>query len=268
MNASITITSDHPAFGSVVALLTGGNVAAVASVPPMPSAPGVDDDGDDDTGPVNASAPAVDSTGLPWDERIHAGTKGTNADGSWKAKRGAPKGPALAAIEAELRARAGATVPTPPAAPLPPPMALPATPMQPMQAPPLPPPFVPPVAPVPVATAPLPPVAAPAYSPPPMPTPEPVAPVAPVAAPTPAPAADALDFTGFMQHLGVLMTKRDAAGAPIVHADYLASITKQISDAFAPQGVAPLDAITGIQNSPPMITYAVQLMQRDGTWQA
>ena len=55
----------------------------------------------------------LDAKGLPWDNRIHAGTKRKNADGSWTAKRGVD--PALvAAVEAELRQVMGAA----PAAPL------------------------------------------------------------------------------------------------------------------------------------------------------
>lgn len=66
----------------------------------------------------------LDKHGLPWDGRIHAGTKRKNADGSWTAKRGVD--PALVVqVEAELRQVMGATgaplvhstaptVPTPP----------------------------------------------------------------------------------------------------------------------------------------------------------
>ena len=49
----------------------------------------------------------LDAKGLPWDNRIHAGTKRKNADGSWTAKRGVD--PALVAtVEAELRQVMGA----------------------------------------------------------------------------------------------------------------------------------------------------------------
>jgi hypothetical protein len=96
-----------------------------------------------------------------------------------------------------------------------------------------------------------------------MPVPEP----APQPAPAPAPAPTGpIDFAQFMQHLSEQMGKRDAAGAPLVHADYLAAITNEISTAFAPQGVAPLTAITDIAANPAMITYAMQLMQRDQRW--
>lgn len=72
--------------------------------------------------PAIASAPAgveVDKEGLPWDARIHAGTKAKNADGRWKAKKGAPDD-LKAQVTAELRAVMGAP-PAPAAAPPPPP---------------------------------------------------------------------------------------------------------------------------------------------------
>jgi hypothetical protein len=46
--------------------------------------------------------PPVDKTGLPWDERIHAGTKDTNGDGSWRKRRGVDDA-TVAAVTAELR---------------------------------------------------------------------------------------------------------------------------------------------------------------------
>lgn len=47
-------------------------------------------------------APVFDSRGFPWDERIHTGTKATNADGTWRNKRGVDKD-LVATVEAELR---------------------------------------------------------------------------------------------------------------------------------------------------------------------
>jgi len=51
-------------------------------------------------------APGVDSTGLPWDERIHAANKGTNTDGRWRKKKGLNDAAFIGAVEAELRTRA------------------------------------------------------------------------------------------------------------------------------------------------------------------
>lgn len=66
-----------------------------------------------DSLPNPEGAPDVDSRGLPWDERIHASTKATNGDGSWRNKRGVDKA-LLEAVEAEL---AGGAVPNAPDAP-------------------------------------------------------------------------------------------------------------------------------------------------------
>jgi hypothetical protein len=45
---------------------------------------------------------SIDANGLPWDERIHSGTKALNADGTWRTKRGVDKA-LVASVEAELR---------------------------------------------------------------------------------------------------------------------------------------------------------------------
>ncbi len=70
---------------------------------------------------THASGVELDKHGLPWDGRIHAGTKRKNADGSWTAKRGVD--PALvASVEAELRQVMGAPAAAP-LAPVPTPVA-------------------------------------------------------------------------------------------------------------------------------------------------
>lgn len=262
-----------------------GDQTPVPSPLPMPSNPtgGEDDDaGDDDNGPVNTAAPATDVNGLPWDERIHAATKSTNADGSWKKRKGGPKGDQLAAIEAELRARAAPPMP-PAATPIPAPAPMPAPMPIGMPSPnpaPVPPPIpaaapIPPAMPAPVPMASDVPAATTAASP--MPMPAPVAPPMPAPAPVAAapqlPTAAAietaagaatgtLDFAQFMQHLSGQMGKKDGAGAPLVHTDYLAQITAEIAGAF---GVS-MSAITDIATDPRMITFAMQAMQRDGRW--
>lgn len=91
--------------------------AGPAQVLPDVSAFPDDDGGPDDTNPELGSlpnpegAPDVDSRGLPWDERIHASTKATNGDGSWRNKRGVDKA-LLEAVEAELAG--GVSVPPSP----------------------------------------------------------------------------------------------------------------------------------------------------------
>jgi hypothetical protein len=58
-----------------------------------------------------ADPDAKDASGLKWDERIHAGNRATNGDGTWRKKRGVE--PALVLqVEAELRG-----VPVPPSIP-------------------------------------------------------------------------------------------------------------------------------------------------------
>lgn len=89
---------------------------------------------------VSAASPAptgtvVDSTGLPWDSRIHSTARTFNADGTWRARRGLADGYA-ALIEKELRQvmsiPSPSTAPTAPVAqtvsiPPPPPPLPPAT---------------------------------------------------------------------------------------------------------------------------------------------
>lgn len=65
---------------------------------------------DDET--TNAAPPATDKNGLPWDERIHAGTKALNADGTWKKRRGVDDA-TVAAVTAELTGAAPQPEPTP-----------------------------------------------------------------------------------------------------------------------------------------------------------
>lgn len=64
----------------------------------------------------NTPAPrddAVDSSGLPWDERIHSESKAINADGSWRKRRGVDDA-TYQAVLAELQG--DAPPPPPPAA--------------------------------------------------------------------------------------------------------------------------------------------------------
>jgi hypothetical protein len=56
----------------------------------------------------------VDVTGLPWDARIHAGTKRQNADGKWTAKKGVHE-ETVRVVTEQLRANMAAPVPAPPA---------------------------------------------------------------------------------------------------------------------------------------------------------
>lgn len=73
--------------------------APVAPIPPAPA-------------PAPPGAVQLDSKGFPWDARIHASTKSTNKDGSWKGKRGADAA-TIANVEAELRRLMAIPVPQP-----------------------------------------------------------------------------------------------------------------------------------------------------------
>ena len=105
----LAVSTPAIAAGSIVAPPPPANTAPITTTPGVASSvAGVD----------------LDAKGFPWDNRIHAGTKRKNADGSWTAKRGVD--PALVAtVEAELRQVMGAApaAPLAPAVPAPPPTA-------------------------------------------------------------------------------------------------------------------------------------------------
>jgi hypothetical protein len=101
------------AFGAPTAPLTVGNTCAPSPAIVAPSAPAIIAQPPVNLGPVSSAAPAtlagveLDKTGLPWDNRIHAESKGKIADGAWRKKRNLD--PALVAqVEAELRQVMGA----------------------------------------------------------------------------------------------------------------------------------------------------------------
>lgn len=70
---------------------------------------------------VTVTSVELDKNGIPWDERIHAGTKRKNADGTWSLKKGVDKELA-AQIIAEYQSAAPSVpaAPTAPSAPVPP----------------------------------------------------------------------------------------------------------------------------------------------------
>lgn len=59
----------------------------------------------------------LDKNGIPWDERIHAGTKRKNADGTWSMKKGVDKELAAQIIAEYQSATVTTTVPAAPAKP-------------------------------------------------------------------------------------------------------------------------------------------------------
>lgn len=80
--------------------------ALKANAAPVPQPETQDDE------PTNDAPPATDKNGLPWDERIHAGTKALNSDGTWKKRRGVDDA-TVAAVTAELTGAAPQPEPTP-----------------------------------------------------------------------------------------------------------------------------------------------------------
>lgn len=54
--------------------------------------------------PAESPPPSVDSTGLPWDARIHSSSKAINADGTWRKRKGLNDDGLVKRIEGELRA--------------------------------------------------------------------------------------------------------------------------------------------------------------------
>ena len=83
---------------------------------------------------VTVTTVELDKNGIPWDERIHAGTKRKNADGTWSLKKGVDKDLAAQIIaEYQVAAPTTTTVPAAPAAPAKPgvPPAPPAAPAKP-----------------------------------------------------------------------------------------------------------------------------------------
>lgn len=111
-----------PAQMDAAAVFGGHEAAHVPSVqPPLPAPPAAAPA----SGPAYVPAatavapsgggPELDSKGLPWDHRIHAGSKGKNTDGGWKRKKNTPD-EVIAAVEAELRTLLGVPVgvPAPP----------------------------------------------------------------------------------------------------------------------------------------------------------
>lgn len=81
---SVAVTIDNRVDGTGTTINVEGNTATVTNV-------------------------ELDKNGIPWDERIHAGTKRKNADGTWSMKKGVDKD-LYAEIMAELTAAAGQPV--------------------------------------------------------------------------------------------------------------------------------------------------------------
>lgn len=183
---------------------------------------------DADNGPVDIGAPAFDSAGVPWDARIHAATKATIADGTWRTRRGVDK----AVVEAVTVELLGQQQPEPVATPMP------TVETQPM-----------PLMPVmPVAVEPMP-VAEPVAMP--MPLAPPVEPVVPVT-------TGPITIPEFMQKLSVQMTGPDAK----ITNEYLAEAVGKFNAAYGTTFVTVNDFFT----APDKLPALVQMITLDGRW--
>lgn len=195
-------------------------VAAATVAPPAPAttAPITTTLGPASLG-AGAASVELDKNGLPWDERIHAGTKTKLKSGEWKAKKQVD--PALVAqVEAELRARVAAS-PAPVAA-VP---AVPAAPVAPAAS------VVDPAAVFGGAAPGVPPAPA-------IPTAPPVAPLAPAATVAPSVSADPATFEQLMPRITAAVTAGimppTAVGAACAAHGVASVVTLQQSPQFVP----------------------------------
>lgn len=166
---------------------------------------------------IPASGVELDKNGLPWDERIHAGTKTKLKSGEWKAKKQVDAA-LVAQVEAELRARVAAT----PAAPV---AAAPVAPVAPAA------PVVDPAAVFGGAAPGVPPAPA-------IPTAPPVASLAPAATVAPSAVADPATFEQLMPRITAAVTAGimppTAVGAACAAHGVASVVTLQQSPQFVP----------------------------------
>lgn len=167
----------------------------------------------------------LDSAGLPWDERIHSGSKKKNVDGKWKLRKNVDDA-LVKSVEAENRGAA-------------PTGEIPAF-LQNQPAP---------VAPV-IAPA-IVPATLVANATPPAPV-APPAPTAPLAVQPQAPIAR--DFSGLMLQISKLFASKQ------ITPDYPNTIVQRINAGFGVQIVT----LTDIANDPRMVEYAWQCLEVDG----
>lgn len=269
MKATLTLEGNISTLAHVLTLIGqhGGEVGAIHI-----TAPGTAANDDDDNGPANASAPDLDKSGLPWDERIHAKTKAVNSDGTWKKRRNRDEA-AVPGIEAELRAKVAAMPAPQPSVPAMPgtmadASAMAGAPVPPVPAMPTPQPSIPAMPQgdnAPQVTAPNATLQMPAN--PNMPDMTPgngqTAPVvsAPVSAPAsvPNPAPAAMPTTP-----GELMSVVQAgllSGS--ITPDYMGQIVAEVNTAYAAHNIK-ISAITEVFQQPFMVEYIAQLFKRDG----
>lgn len=242
--AALVTTTPAAPVEAATAVTPPAPVAMTTTIPAAPPAAPTPEPSEE----PNDAAPAFDSTGLPWDERIHSPNKTINGDGTWRRKRNVDDN-IFAAVEAELRAATPiATIPAAPVEPAPPaapapvaeePAGLPAF-MQEQPAA--------PAAPAPVAEMPSLPPGAPVV--PATPPPGSLAPGAIAAVAAAAAGAPALptNFTELMGRVSAAMRegKIDVA--------YITGLCSRVG----------IPAITAVANDPEKLALVIQTMQVEG----
>ena len=206
---------------------------------------------DDETGDTPVAAGSVDSTGLPWDDRIHSTPAKLTSKGVWRAKRGVVD-TLVTQVEAELRARSSQSQPAPQQMQQPAPVQQYQPPVPQMPPVNIDPNFQPPQSVIIPPQQMQQPAPVQQYQPP-VPQPAPQQMQQPVAAPAPG----SIDFMGFMQHV---MTISQTGKAD---ANYFADLANRVGAAFQtqlPQG------ITNFQQDQRMVDYAIQIMTQEGRW--
>lgn len=242
------LTLEFPDKTSLLAYLMGTAASIGAVATGTTTAADASGGDDDEGGPVNANAPAVDKAGFPWDERIHSSNRAMNKDGTWRGRRNVPP-ETVRQVEAELTARVSGAAPiaTQPGQMMP--TNVQAMPSQPVQAPQMTP------APQTMPMQPAQPQMMPAGQPMPgaVPTAMPSQPMQQTAPVQPS----GPDLHTFMQSFAKGMTTPNPiTGAPYITQDYLARILewRQVSD------------ITQIQAQPGGIEAVIQQMKTDNAW--
>jgi hypothetical protein len=220
------ITADR-----VPSIVIAPAVAAPAVIAPV-AAPVLSNQANDDENDARSAADVsgeVDSSGLPWDERIHSGSKKKKSDGTWTARRNVRE-EEVKAVEAELRQRGVAAAPVASA---------------PMVAP-----LAPAVAPLTAYAA-----AAAAYGITPEVVPAPVA--APVAPPAPAAAPLGRDYSGVLSRI------QRACAAGKMDQNFISQhIVGGINS--VPTFAVQMVAVTDMANRPDIVEYAHQILDVNG----
>lgn len=99
--SKFTLTVQGDTIAEIMSALAASLMAASVHAPGM--LPASDDD---DNGPVNTAAPAVDADGVPWNDQIHSSNKQMTDKGVWRRKRGIADN-TYNTVTAQLKAQAG-----------------------------------------------------------------------------------------------------------------------------------------------------------------